>query len=248
MTRTILGLTTAVLLAVTTSAIAQETNSDQTEAEATTTEEAATGTTETEAAASEAAQAEGDTATETDAEGNPVDSAFPVAGDEAAEPQIGDQYIREVHGDWEVRCIKGEQADECNLYQLLKDEAGTAVAEFNVVNLPKGGQAVTGVTFVTPLGTLLTAKVALRVDSGKTTRYDFNWCEVAGCVARFGLTQGELNALRRGVAATVTIASVQAPDQPISLKLSLNGITAAYKAMVEGPSEPTEPVAEESSE
>lgn len=159
-----------------------------------------------------------------------VDGEFPVANDD---PQPGDEYTRETHGDWAVNCIKVQEGEEdvCQIYQLLSDEDGNSVAEFRLVALPKGGQAVAGATVTTPLGTLLTAKIAMRVDAGKVKRYDYSWCTQVGCFARFGLTNGEIAGMRKGAKATVTIAAVTAPDSPLPLELSLTGFTAAWNAI-----------------
>lgn len=165
-----------------------------------------------------------------------ADEVFPTAqSDEgnADGPKDGQQYILETSTDWQIRCIKGAEAKTCTLYQLLKDENDNAVAEFNMQALPAGGQAVGGVTFISPLGTLLTAQATMRIDSGKARRYPFTWCEQSGCVARFGLTQAEVDAMKRGAAAVMTLVSVSAPETPISLNLSLSGFTAGYDRLAE---------------
>lgn len=160
-----------------------------------------------------------------------LDETFPVAADAKPEIKDGQEYRKAEFDDWAVNCIKGSEPENCSLYQLLKDETGNPVAEFSMLALPKGGAAVAGVTFISPLGTLLTQKVAIRIDSGKTARYDFSWCEKGGCISRFGLTNADLAALKRGNAAKVTIASVASPDKPVALKLSLTGITAAWDSI-----------------
>ena len=193
----------------------------QTTAEDTTTETAAEGTTTT------------PTAEPTAEPTAPAATEFPTAEEQAeatATVADGQEYVREVQGDWQVRCIKGQEDKTCTLYQLLKDEAGNSVAEFNMVALPKGGKATAGITFISPLGTLLSSQVKMRIDQGKARSYAFNWCEKAGCVARFGLVDADVNALKRGSAATVTIQSI-ASDKPIPLKLSLTGVTAAWNSI-----------------
>lgn len=154
------------------------------------------------------------------------ESSFPVAED----VEDGALYILEKHGDWEIRCVKG-QDNSCNLYQLLKGTQGNSIAEYNMEALPKGGQAAGGVTLITPLGTLLPAQATLRVDSGKAKRYPYSWCEQAGCVSRFGLTGDEIAAMKKGANANITIVSVVDPEKPIELKLSLSGFTAAWDAI-----------------
>lgn len=144
----------------------------------------------------------------------------------------GQQYIREKHGDWEVRCVKGDDEKICNLYQLLYDKDGNSIAEIIMISLPKSSKAVAGITLVSPLGTLLTQPLSLRIDSGKRKHYPYSWCESTGCIVRFGLTKSELNAFKHGVKATIGISSVSNPEKKISVDISLDGITAGFNALL----------------
>ncbi|MEO0932065.1 MAG: invasion associated locus B family protein, partial [Pseudomonadota bacterium] len=65
-------------------------------------------------------------------------------------PQIGQPYVLQEFGDWEMRCVKAPegQSDPCNLYQLLENDEGVAVAEFNLFRLPPGARAAAGATIV----------------------------------------------------------------------------------------------------
>ncbi|GHA42402.1 hypothetical protein GCM10008927_03580 [Amylibacter ulvae] len=224
---TVCSITLALGMTVSSIAMAQSND-----AETPTTETPAAETPATEAPAT---PAESSPEAGAEAEAAPAqDETFPVASDEAptdGEPQVGQEFVRETHGDWQVRCIKGDETDACSLYQLLNDSDGNSVAEFNVVALPKGSQAVAGVTFITPLGTLLPSGAKMRIDSGKVRSYEFSWCEKSGCISRFGLPNSEMNALKKGANAVMTITSVGAPDKPIPLAVSLSGITAAWDAI-----------------
>ena len=167
----------------------------------------------------------------TETEQTTADDEFPVAGETATdEPQEGDGYLKSQHEKWEVRCIKAleGQEDLCRIYNLLIDEDGASVAEFNLTALPKGGKAAAGVDIATPLGSLLTKQVLLRIDSGQTNRYPYTWCDQLACYARFGLTGAEVDALKRGLNAQVTVWSVAAPEEPIVLNISLKGFTASW--------------------
>jgi invasion protein IalB len=160
------------------------------------------------------------------------DQTFPVSED--PKDIVGAEYIAEEHGDWKIVCIstgKGNKPN-CRVFQLLKDDSGGAVAELSLLALSGEAKAVAGVNFVTPLGTLLSAQVAMRVDAGDAKRYPFAWCEKLGCITRFGLTQPELNNLKKGNQAVMTIVSVGAPKQPIGLAVSLKGFTAAWDTLV----------------
>ncbi len=157
----------------------------------------------------------------------------PVAA-EPQEPQPGQQYLSEVHGDWALRCLKVEEGeDPCQMYQLLNDADGNAVAEIAIVVLPDSGQAVAGATIVAPLETLLTEQITLRVDGGQARRFPFNFCNVGGCVTRLGLTEQDVALFRRGAEATLTMVPAAAPDQNVTVTMSLAGFTAAFNAASE---------------
>ncbi|WP_439137423.1 invasion associated locus B family protein [Roseicyclus sp.] len=149
------------------------------------------------------------------------------------EVPVGTTYVAETHGDWEIRCIRAEegQPEPCQLYQLLRDSNGGAVAEFNIFDIPDEGALVAGATIVTPLETLLTPGIRLRVDEGNWSEYPFAFCQTIGCFARLGLTQDDITALRRGSTATVALVPLPAPDQLVQIAASLAGFTAGFAAL-----------------
>lgn len=151
----------------------------------------------------------------------------------AAEAQVGQAYPRETFGDWMLRCIKSPDGkDPCELYQLLKDADGGAVAEASV--LPMKEQVAAVVTFVAPLETDLQAGLGLAIDANKPARFPFMLCAQVGCISRVGMSQAEIVTLKRGKEAKVTLLPFGAqPDQMVSLKLSLSGFTAGFDALLE---------------
>lgn len=150
-------------------------------------------------------------------------------------PQVGEPYVSAEFGDWLLRCVvSGTEDDPCQLYQLLSDQEDNPVAEISVFPLPEDQQAEAGVTLITPLETLLTENVTLRVDSGEAKRYPFTFCTPVGCVARIGLLPDEVNAFRRGNRAQVRIVPAAAPEQEVLLTISLSGFTAGFAALVDG--------------
>lgn len=152
----------------------------------------------------------------------------------APENVAGQPYVKETFGDWQLRCVRAaENAEICQLYQLMRDGEGNSVAEFNVFPLPEGQQAVAGANIVTPLETLLTANLRLAVDSGQGKVYPYSFCSQVGCFSRIGLTAEELSAFRAGNAANVTIVPAAAPNETVNLRLSLSGFTAGYNALLE---------------
>jgi invasion protein IalB len=155
-------------------------------------------------------------------------------GKELADTGIGSTYSAAKFDDWDQRCARsGTDADPCQLYQLLKDDAGNAVAEFTVFGLPEGtgGEAVSGATFIAPLETLLTAGLTLQIDAGKPKVYPFAFCADIGCVIRLGFTSAELDAMKKGAKMTATIVPFVAQDKKVILNVSLAGFTKGYEAV-----------------
>ena len=145
---------------------------------------------------------------------------------------VGSAYVQANFEAWEQRCIRTEDgSDPCQLYQLLKDGEGNAVAEFSMFNLPAGGQAAAGATVVVPLETLLTENLLMAVDGTPPRVYPFTFCSGLGCVARIGFTAAEVEQFKRGAKAVITIVPVVAPDQKVSVEVSLKGFTAGYTAV-----------------
>ncbi len=156
-----------------------------------------------------------------------LDLGEPVAG---ADPDANAPYVKEVHQDWTVQCLKVSEDDEiCQMYQLLKDENGASVAEVNIFRLKGGNQAVAGGAFTVPLETLLTQKLTIAVDGREAKRYDYTFCTVQGCFARIGFTADDITRLKAGSEAIVSLVPVVAPDQRVSVTMSLSGFTAAFE-------------------
>ena len=119
------------------------------------------------------------------------------------------------------------------MYQLLTDGQGTSVAEISLFRLAGGGQVVAGATFVVPLETLLTEKLTLQVDAGQAKRYDFSFCTKIGCYARVGFTAQDIAGFKAGNVAKIGITPALAPDQKVTLEMSLKGFTASFDKVTE---------------
>ncbi|HSF63221.1 MAG TPA: invasion associated locus B family protein [Paracoccaceae bacterium] len=149
-----------------------------------------------------------------------------------ASDAVGSTYVKESHGAWEVRCVRTEDGkDPCQMYQLLRDSEGNAVAELSIFALPEGGPAAAGASIVAPLETLLTEEVTVAIDNNPAKKYPFAWCSPVGCVARLGITADEVAAMRRGNVARIAIVPVIAPDQQVVVEASLSGFTNGFNAV-----------------
>ncbi len=154
--------------------------------------------------------------------------ATPSAAGDPAGPEVL-EVVRDTFGDWQVRCAP--DGDECFMYQLAMDDENNPVAEFSLLRLPAGSEAVAGVTVVTPLGTLLPPGLGIQVDTNEMRQYPFAWCSQVGCFSRFGLDEPAISTMKRGRAGRMTLLAVGAPDEPVVLDLSLTGFTAAYDSL-----------------
>jgi invasion protein IalB len=149
-----------------------------------------------------------------------------------AEPTVGQTYVREQFGDWDLRCVRVEEGnDPCQLYQLLSDEEGNSVAEVSMFSIDDEGPAAAGATLITPLETLLTEQIRIGVDESPVKQYPFSFCSQVGCFARVGFTAEEVDAFRRGSVATIIIVPALAPTQRVNLNMSLIGFTAGFEAV-----------------
>lgn len=149
--------------------------------------------------------------------------------DGSKDPEMGKPFTKETIGKWEMRCIKFEDGKEpCQMYQMMDDGQGNPVAEISIFRLPDGNKAKAGATVIVPLETSLPQQLLLSVDGGKPRRYPYAFCNPVGCYVRMGLTEADVNALKRGNEAQMTIVPALAPDQKVVLKMSLDGFTASY--------------------
>lgn len=169
------------------------------------------------------------TTTATDEQAPSTDSQLDLGQQVTEGPQLGERYSKGQHGDWDLACIKtAGETDPCSLLQILKDDKGNSVAEVSMFRIEGGGQAVAGATVIVPLETLLPAQLTITVDGAPGKRYNYTLCNEIGCVAQIGLTAEDIAAYKKGSTATVSLVPAPAPDQVVSLTMSLKGFTAGY--------------------
>lgn len=145
---------------------------------------------------------------------------------------VGSTYTKAEFEQWQQRCVKqADGNDPCQLYQLLKDQDGTSVAEFNMFSLPEGGEAAAGATVIVPLETLLTAGMRFGIDDAEPKIYPFTFCAQIGCVARIGFTADELAKFKKGAKGVLTIVPAVNPKATVVLDVSLKGFTAGFDAV-----------------
>ena len=148
--------------------------------------------------------------------------------DEASAEVAGDavkEIVEAVHKDWQIRCTTG--GENCYMYQLARDSRDIPVAEVSIVQVSQG-EIAAGVTVMTPLKTFLPQGLQVQVDNGRPQKYQYEFCAEQGCIARFGLSAGGLDQLRRGAKARLTVVSSDNREVPIVLDVSLAGFTAGF--------------------
>ncbi|MCL3880676.1 invasion associated locus B family protein [Marivita sp. GX14005] len=219
MTNPLFLMTTVAGLALAGMAAAQDSEAD-----------APQGETPETAAETAAPEAQADTEPKAEPEAGGNDLSVLDTGETVNEGAASDEtYVKTTHGDWAVQCLRVEKGQEpCQMYQLLKDANGGSVAEVSIFRLPENDRVAAGGTFVVPLETLLTEKLNVRVDTGQAKRYDYSFCTTVGCYARVGFTAQDVAAFKRGKEATVMLVPALAPDQRVTVTMSLSGFTAAY--------------------
>lgn len=224
-------MTLTTFVAFSSAAIAQETETPKPEVEPTAEVTTQTPTTET---PTDEALAD-DAGTQEDAATDETPDALSMGEEVVDENAPGTTYVVEQFDAWELRCVRVEegQKEPCQLFQLMKDAEGTAIAEISMVVLKNSGQAASGATIVVPLETLLTKQLTLAVDAGAKKRYPFRFCSPVGCFAQVGFSNGDIASFKRGAAASLSISPAFAPKETISVELSLAGFTKAYDALKE---------------
>ncbi len=227
--------TLGLVLLLGTAAWAQDTAND---AETATPEEAVETPEATEKTPAQEAAPEPEPGTETE---ETADGAAPAEGDAAAEgPVEGQPYIAERFTDWVLSCVyTGSGNDPCRFIQVLNNGEGGRVAQVSIVPLPPGRGVAAAAVIETPLGTLLRVPrnadelnqpggLRIQVDDGELRVFQFTFCTEGGCVAEIGMDEALVSAFKRGNVAKILIWSVDAPDQPVQLSLSLSGFTAGF--------------------
>ena len=144
-------------------------------------------------------------------------------------PKIGEPYLGEKFGDWSLKCIRTEDGnDPCEMTQLLLNDQGQPMSEVSLFRIHEGKGAVAGANIIVPLETLLTTPMIVTFEEGTRKQYPYTFCNAIGCVARIGLTETEIDLMKKGAVAQITVVHISRPKQPITFDMSLKGFTKAY--------------------
>lgn len=149
-----------------------------------------------------------------------------LAGPAAGQPSDGQTFKN-----WRVRCQKPEAAApvQCHIFQtVVVSQTGQPILYVAAGYPPEGAGGPTA--FLTlPLGIHLPSAVTLRVDQGDPVAVPVEHCDRDGCHARLGLDRRLIASLQAGLVAHVGFRD--GVGQPITVPVSLEGFTAAMKAL-----------------
>jgi len=85
---------------------------------------------------------------------------------------------------------------------------------------------------LTPLGTILSEGLSLRIDDGAEQRSPFFICQQNGCVVRAPLPKALLDQMRRGRTAVFTFAALDGGQvRRFTAPISLTGFTRSVEAL-----------------
>jgi invasion protein IalB len=145
---------------------------------------------------------------------------------------IGEPYIRAENGDWAVRCVVTESGnDPCNMTQLILTEDNSPIAEISLFRVQSNPTAVAGADITVPLETLLTSPLVIRYSETNAKQYPYTFCNKIGCIARIGFSQEDVDLMKAGDRAILSITHIQQPEQAITFPMSLAGFTKSYDTL-----------------
>lgn len=207
--------TTAVIVALSTAAIAQEGTPDPT---------LDALLNETHAIAADAAE-----------KGPRIGAAIEVAQTDAAATTPapttvslpnGASSITESFGDWTVNCTIQNNQKFCAMSQVQgNNQTGQ---QFFAIELREPADGITNGVLVLPFGLDIQTPVTLKIDDqdlGQGAR--FNTCLPTGCIVPVAFPTIATDALKRGTTLLVAAKSASSAGEPGEFKVSLTGFTAA---------------------
>lgn len=171
--------------------------------------------------------------------------ADPLVLPDRSEVEVGEPYVAEIFRDWQVRCIRAAEddtPDRCEMFQLLEEENGNPVAEFRIAAalfLVEGDDTVANATILTPLDTLLSPGLQLRIDDAEPATVPYAFCRQIGCFVQLSLTAEDIGLFENGADTQVVLFALirdelgQMGGAPVQTIASLRGFTAAFDSLEE---------------
>ena len=151
-----------------------------------------------------------------------------------SEPQKTEPYIKERFENWSLKCIKTVNSIErCEANQIIFNQKQQPVAEISIIKLPKGQVAAAAATIIVPLETILSEGLVLAIQELEPKKYQFKFCNSLGCYSQIGLTDDEVEALKRKEKASIFLKHISSGDQQIVIPMSLDGFTKTFSKVMQ---------------
>ena len=151
-----------------------------------------------------------------------------------SEPQKMEPYIKERFENWTLKCIKPVNSIErCEANQIIFNQIQQPVAEISIIKLPKGQVAAAAATIIVPLETILSEGLVLAIQELEPKKYQFKFCNSLGCFSQIGLTDDEVEALKRKEKASIFLKHISSGDQQIVIPMSLDGFTKIFSNLIQ---------------
>ena len=139
----------------------------------------------------------------------------------------GPDTLNEIYKEWAVRCVALRDGGRlCEMFQERRQtETGRRVLAIALTRSEQG--AVLSV--VGPFGTLLDEGIRILVDGKEVLPMRYRTCMPDGCVARSEIPAAAIETFAKGKEATVRVVALD--GNPVEIKTSLSGFTAAWKRL-----------------
>ncbi|WP_184711278.1 invasion associated locus B family protein [Rhizobium lusitanum] len=148
-----------------------------------------------------------------------------AASASAASLPGGAGSLVETYQDWIVACQAQNNTTQCVMRQVQSNkETGQNLLTVEFANAADGKLQA---ALLMPFGLALAQGVSVRIDDAQATSpAAFSTCIPQGCLASVAFDSGQAAKLKTGTSLNVS-ATALAPPQPIALKVSLKGFSAA---------------------
>ena len=158
----------------------------------------------------------------------PATTAAPAASG----PQRPVVTMNKLFKEWRMICERPQKAkqDQCYAVQnLVIKKTNQRLLNIAIGRLSSNDKIAAIVTF--PLGISLPPGVAIKIDENKPIRFAIERCHAGGCVGAMAIDDKTLKSLKSGKQAKVSFRDPTRRE--IVVPVSLNGFTAAFKALPE---------------
>lgn len=140
----------------------------------------------------------------------------------------GDPALRSTHSDWQVRCDKDGDTEQCALIQSVVAEGRTDIG-LSVILINRPGGLGPFMRVLAPLGVMMPRGLGLTIDGRDIGHTGFVKCLASGCIAEVALDPDLVAAFAGGEVATFII--FEAPDEGIGIPIALAGFKAGFDAL-----------------